>query len=877
MDKFFKRPWVIVGVIVAITVFFALQLPGIKLDNNVASFLPNNHPAKIISKHFEEEYGDSIIIMVGLERPYGTVFDAKLLRQVREFSGALEFMPLVKSVNSIMSTQYITSDNESIIITDLVAEDFSGTPEEIAELRRRINSWDMYQGSLVSDDLSSTQIMVRLNATVDHAGDPEIVALLMEIQGLAKERFAGLAEVYVAGESMVSATLTTSMLADMGLLIPLVIVTLLGILILSFRHFTYVTLPLLTVVVSAIVSVGSMPLLGVHLSVIVVIMPVILIGVGSAYGIHLISHYKDEISGRTFTVDEHKEFVFSLLRRLVKPVFLAALTTFAGFISFYFAPLGVLRDFGLFTAAGVLIAFATALTLIPALLLIRGPHAVKTAKQKKHETIRAKKIVPVETALATALVGIVRKKTLVFAVTALVIGISIAGTSRVVVENSMIEFLNPASDMRRSDRFIRERFGGASQFIVSVEADSTAILLHPDTLMAADNLCTYLRGRVPHVGKVTGFTDMIKRMNQMFNVDESADGIQKVIHAAYPDDSTEDSFGFGEFDFEETGEDSWDLSGEVLQSGFQDLSPPATSETPITFAMLNAAIGKSPAMSAHELARELERMANYEGYAYYEIPSDPARYGKETREELGQLVANYLVLLAGDADESMANDPLEPTAFEIMVIVDSQWQEDTVRIIDEINRYVAANFPENVRVLVGGGATQEMALAGLVMNSQVVSVIIAVIAVLIIIAFSNKSFIAGLIAALPLSIAILFVFAMMGLFGITLNMATAMIASLAVGIGIDYTIHFMESYKREFQNGGDYLHRTFATSGKAILINAVSVGAGFAVFGLSQFPIIKQFGALICFSMVINAVVSLTVIPVFLETLKPKFIYGEKK
>jgi predicted RND superfamily exporter protein len=102
-----------------------------------------------------------------------------------------------------------------------------------------------------------------------------------------------------------------------------------------------------------------------------------------------------------------------------------------------------------------------------------------------------------------------------------------------------------------------------------------------------------------------------------------------------------------------------------------------------------------------------------------------------------------------------------------------------------------------------------------------------------------------------------------------------MIASLSVGIGIDYTIHFIEAFKREYGAGGDYLYRTFASSGKAILINAVSVGAGFCVLAFSRFRILAQFGALVALSMAISAAVSLTVIPVLLTTVKPKFIYRQ--
>jgi predicted RND superfamily exporter protein len=98
-----------------------------------------------------------------------------------------------------------------------------------------------------------------------------------------------------------------------------------------------------------------------------------------------------------------------------------------------------------------------------------------------------------------------------------------------------------------------------------------------------------------------------------------------------------------------------------------------------------------------------------------------------------------------------------------------------------------------------------------------------------------------------------------------------------VGIGIDYTIHYIEAYKREYRSSGgkgDYLRRTFTSSGKAIMINAVSVGLGFAVLLLSQFVMLEDLGLLIALTMGTSAFVSLTVIPVLLLLFKPKFIQG---
>ena len=156
----------------------------------------------------------------------------------------------------------------------------------------------------------------------------------------------------------------------------------------------------------------------------------------------------------------------------------------------------------------------------------------------------------------------------------------------------------------------------------------------------------------------------------------------------------------------------------------------------------------------------------------------------------------------------------------------------------------------------------------------------------LIIAVSNRSLVAGLIGIVPLSISLLINFAVMGFLGIKLNLGTSMIAGLAIGIGIDYTIHYMESFKRENYNSSfacmpvrerqKYLEKTFAVSGKAIIINALSVGAGFLVLIFSNFIMLGDFGLLIALTMIVSSLVSLTVIPALMLTINPSFVYKNK-
>ena len=163
MEKFFKRPWLIMGIMLAITVFFALQLVNVEIDNNNYRFIPADNPARVTAERINDLFGNHVTVLVGLERKYGTVFDPDFLARLRDYDAEVSMLPLVGESLSLISTDYITGKDGAIIMEPLVPEDFSGSPDEIAAIKKRILSWDMYDNMLVSQDFSSTQIVVSLD------------------------------------------------------------------------------------------------------------------------------------------------------------------------------------------------------------------------------------------------------------------------------------------------------------------------------------------------------------------------------------------------------------------------------------------------------------------------------------------------------------------------------------------------------------------------------------------------------------------------------------------------------------------------------------------------------------------------------------------
>ena len=270
----------------------------------------------------------------------------------------------------------------------------------------------------------------------------------------------------------------------------------------------------------------------------------------------------------------------------------------------------------------------------------------------------------------------------------------------------------------------------------------------------------------------------------------------------------------------------------------------------------------------------LKKDINYKGASYYEIPTDPKKYGKKTQEELTALIQNYLILLGGNVQDFI-DDIHTPAALKVNIQLRTVGQQDSEQALQAIMAYVKDNFPKDISVEANGSMFIEQSLNTLVVQSQLISVAVSFGIVFLILAVYYRSIIAGIIGIIPLMISVALNFGFMGIVGIKLNIGTAMVASFAIGIGIDYTIHYLAAYHHEYTKRRDdrnFLIHTFYGSGKAILFNAVSVGAGFAVLMLSKFNMLSELGLLIALVMGTSSFASLTVLPTILSIVKPRFI-----
>ena len=148
--------------------------------------------------------------------------------------------------------------------------------------------------------------------------------------------------------------------------------------------------------------------------------------------------------------------------------------------------------------------------------------------------------------------------------------------------------------------------------------------------------------------------------------------------------------------------------------------------------------------------------------------------------------------------------------------------------------------------------------------SQIFSLIIAIVFVITIVSIMFRSLLKGIIASTPIIVTIGILYGMMGLTGIPLDIVTVLVASIAIGIGIDYSIHFMSHFNHSVQRLNSVskaIEETILVSGRAIMINFMSVSAGFLVLVFSNLVAMQYFGMLIALSMLGSSMGALTLLP----------------
>jgi hydrophobe/amphiphile efflux-3 (HAE3) family protein len=735
-----RRPVFFIAATLALTAALAPFIFRLRTEADVTKTLPEGDPGRRVMAVVDSEFGGSDEVAVVVESR--DIFEPATLRALDSLAAALAALPGVTGVQGLTTLEDVRGEGDDIVISKVI-DSVPTDPRHLAALRRQVLGDERYRGTLVSDDGTAALLLARLSPG---SRREDVVAAI--------ERAAGSSSLAdgttLSGSPALMKFVRDWMTDDLLLLLPLVVLVLALVLLVSFRSWYGVLLPLAGVLLALVWTLGLVGLLRQPITIVMVVLPPVLVSVGSAYGIHIIERWDHERRlGR-----DARSAVEVAVGNTGLPVFLAMATTVAGFGSNFVMNIVSIRAFAVFSALGIIFSFVLALTFVPAVLALVRPKrgsrpGVPEEKRRRDDRF------------AGWGRWVFRHRwAVIAAATALAVSAG-AAALRVRPSTDFVRYFKPGSKPARAAEIVNQRFGGMMQFEFVVEGD----IVDPGVLEKMARFSVALRD-IPHITKVYSVVDVLEATNQAFN-------------------------------------------------------------------------GGRP---------EFKRLP-----------------------EARDAVAQYLLLLSFSGSEFLSRFiTSDYRVTRITARFDRQESGVIAAAMTKIRDAMDAAFDtagEDVRVSAGG-----MPLHQTIQSSQAVSVLVALFAVFLLVALVFRSLRLGLASLLPILFTLAVSFGVMGVAGLKVDVVTAMLGSIAIGIGIDYSCHLIARRREEQAAGfaGDELaRRTIGAVGPAITANALAVGLGFSVLFFSSLSIIQKFGVQVAGTMLYSSIGALALLAAVLSR-RPK-------
>ena len=745
-------PRTIIAGVFFFTLLILWKVPGLEIDPGLRSLVPRDHPTVQNMELAEDLFSGSEIVVIAIETD--SLLSERTLTKFSALQDSLEAMGLISRTVSIYSQKYIVPDDGGFGVEPLF-DDIPSDSAGRALLLQTLHESGVI-GNLVSEDLKLMCFIAQVDASLDF----DEIEFREELFRIIEE-FEGPERIHLASPVISSAESIDNVRRDLRTFTPIALGLMIFLLLLSFRSWIGIFLPLFVVAFSILWTFGLMAWLDLSVPIIGGLIPIMLIAIANNYGIHIISHYFE------YTVMDQELTRAAILRRTMSklgmPIFLAGTTTIVSFMSLMSHELSKVREIGLLVSFGIGVAFLLSLFLIPSILILL-PRPTYLSKRKSMLLVNE---------FLVSWGRFFTKYRVPFLVTLfIVVALFSLGIRDITIDTVPDNFFPKNSKIRIANQVISRAFGGSTQLNILIEGD----IYDPIVLSHIDKLTDHVKQQNETVTSTYSITDIIKKMHFAFN------------------------------------------------------------------------------------------NGNYDSL---KIPED--------RELITQYM--FLYSLTGDDDDFdlILDDPDEPSYTQVFIRIGEVHTEELMALVDDTEDYVHSHYYDDlpIKPMLAGPAALLGAVSHLVVRGQIISLAYASIIIFVIMSFVFRSLIGGILATLPMALSVLLIFGVLGNFGIPLNMTTSLLTCILVGVGVDYSVHFLWHLREHIREGDtleDAIANTMKVSGKGILFNGISVIVGFSVLMYSVFMPLKAFSVLIMASIAFCLIGGLAILPAMVSLIDPKFL-----
>ncbi len=846
-----EKPWLTVLGVMLVAVLLFLQLPNLKIDASSDSLTLEYDKDLDYFREMSKRYQSGNFLVVTY-KPDGDLFSDASLEHLKSLRESLSKIDGVKSVNSILDVPLLYSPKISLlnVATGINTLQDKGVNRELAA-KEFIES-PIYKNMLLGPDGKTTALLLNLDI------DEKFIALVRQRDALRLKReteglsvieqqqlevvsqefldyrtaaaeishqrvqvvrdtvnqYKAEAQIFLGGVSMITADMVDFIASDIVVFGIGIILFIVVILVIIFRRWQFVLLPLLTCLLSVVIMLGFLASIDWRLTIISSNFVALLLIVCLALTIHLIVRFREELSLQP-DLD-----MAALLRKTVsamfKPCMYTVMTTMVAFISLVVSGIRPVIDFGWMMTIGLLLAFVLAFLMIPAgfLLLPKVKLGASVASDRSGAfTLNFSRFTE-------------RNGTLILVAGVFAAVVSVVGISRLEVENRFIDYFHSTTEIHQGMLVIDQQLGGTITLDIVIDRKKP-------TENSLVNAITH---------------DDFADASDPFTVSDVAEGGDPFAE--------DDPFGTS--------------ASDAFADSSSEKEPEKKSDPFKSYWFTKAGLEKISQL--HNYLDSLPEVGKVQSLATaYQVGSDLNGRALNdfelalVRRLLPDDIADFLVkpYLSADIEQTRITARVKETDPNLK----------RAELLKKVKRYAIEDMGlEEEKVHITGVLVLYNNMLQSLFTSQILTISAVFFGILFMFLVLFRSLLLALIALIPNMLAALVVLGGMGIAGIPLDMMTITIAAIAVGIGVDNAIHYIYRFRHEFQQDNNYvqaMHRAHGSIGSAMYYTSITIIAGFSILALSKFIPSIYFGLLTGLAMLAAIVSSLTLLPKFLLLFKP--------
>lgn len=830
------KPKFVYALLLLMVVISAAMMPSLQVDTDPENMLSSENPERIFHNQVKHDFSMRDMIVLGIVGKQN-IFTPKSLQIVKQLTDQILTIDGVinEDLLSLSVVDNIRQEGKGGIRFEYLMKQAPTSNSASLAIQNAVKRLPMLNNTLVSGDGKAIAIYVPIKAK------DMSYAIAEKIRAFTANYKTDL-DFYITGLPVAEDQFGYEMFVQMGIAAPLAGLAIFILLFYFFRNIPLIIAPMVVAMATVIIVMGTLIGMGFTVHIMSSMIAIFLMPIAVVDSVHILSEFADRFKKG----DDAKAVIKEVMSHLYTPMLFTSITSAVGFYSLILTPIPPVKIFGAFIGSGILFAFVLTITYIPAYISRLSP---KTLEKLQIAVAKMEQKGYLANALEK-LGGFASRKTkLILIAFIAVFALSVQGITKIEINDNPINWFKADHEIRIADKVLNEHFAGTY--------DAWLVFSRPE------------QQNKPLINK---FKQLWQQAKQQGIASKAIDK-----YLANRQSSTNTTF-FSEQLLVQLDDLSFaaDDKSQPWFSQLFDLVESARAKKQVFMepALLNWLTQLQKSMVATGLVGKVNGLADIVSTVNRELHSgeDKDFTIPKTANGVAQTLLQYQSSHRPQDLWHFVSKDYQKTL--LWVQLTSGDNQHTSKVVAWLDDYVANNpAPVAVKYQWAGKSYLNIVWQDAMVNGMLKSLMSSFVVVFLMMVMLFRSLKYGILAMLPLSFTITFIYGLIGWFGKAYDMPIAVLSALTLGLSIDFAIHFLQRVReleKELGSLTKVLVLMFQEPSRAIARNAIVIAIGFTPLLLSPLMPYITVGFFLATIMAVSAFVTLILLPALLTIFTPK-------